>query len=58
MDKADYLDQMFFRSGKITEEGQTLINKIDAYRKNVVGLIEDPTIRAEVEEKFSTEEIL
>jgi len=57
MDKADYLDQMFFRSGKITEEGQTLINKIDAYRKNVVGLIEDPTIRAEVEEKFSTEEI-
>lgn len=57
MDKPDYLDQLWFKNGKITDDGQTLMNKINSYRQGVLDAIEDPTLEKEVKKKFNTDPV-
>jgi gliding motility-associated protein GldM len=57
MDKSNYLDQRWFKSGKISDDGQKLVNKIDSYRNGVLNVVEDPTLRKEVKTKFDTDPV-
>lgn len=60
-DQSGFTDRMFFVSGNLTEEGQTFVNKVDSYRENLKGLLEDhPALAGVVEDvnkKFSTEDV-
>ncbi|PKQ44513.1 type IX secretion system motor protein PorM/GldM [Confluentibacter flavum] len=60
MDKGDYLDQHFFKGGKIDKEGQEFLSKIASFRDGVTDILStidgmEPVIK-EVKDKFSTNE--
>ncbi len=56
MDKADYIDQLFFKGDQLREEGQEFLDRRIAYRKSMLSIIpeEFTTARQGVESKFST----
>ena len=56
MDKSNDLDELWYKGGKVTPEGQEFIDKMDTYRNGVVSVIgaDLPKVRAEVEKDFST----
>lgn len=60
-DQSGFTDSKFFVSGKLTDEGQEFVDKVDAYRENMLGLLEDAPalgdIISEIERKFSTEDV-
>lgn len=39
MDKADFLDQTFFKGGNYSTEGKEFVDKINAYREGVLTII-------------------
>ncbi|PZD78713.1 gliding motility protein GldM [Mesonia sp. K7] len=60
MDKGDYFDELFYRGGKVSPEGQEFLNKIKDYRTKVAAEMGDqfPVQKKQLEEKFSTEDIV
>ena len=60
MDKPDFFDRRFFNADKYKEEGQEFINKIDAYRTEMSGVIGDtlyPDIKTSINKNFSTDKV-
>ncbi|MBW2962392.1 gliding motility protein GldM [Mesonia aestuariivivens] len=58
MDNSNYFDEKFYQS-KVTKEGQEFVDKVDAYRNQMIALVGEnyPQIATELENKFSTKEI-
>ena len=61
MDKADYLDQLFFIGDKLKPEGEEFLNNIATFRDGVVEILNgDPRfaeIAEDVKKKFDTEPV-
>lgn len=61
MDKGDYLDQNFFKGGKLKPEGEEFKAKIVEFREGVLGLIEGQKgmedVVKSVKDKFNTEDV-
>ena len=61
MDKADYLDQLFFIGDKLKPEGQEFLDNIATFRDGVVDILNgDPQfaeIASDVKKKFSTDPV-
>ncbi|MBU3821242.1 gliding motility protein GldM [Flavobacteriaceae bacterium XHP0103] len=61
MDKGDYLDQHFFKGGKVDTEGQEFLDKIASFRDGVIGTLStidgmEPIIK-DVKDRFNTDEV-
>lgn len=56
MDRPDYFDEMFYKSGVLTPEAKKFQGNIEAFREGVVALIGNqyPKIAADVKKEFST----
>ncbi len=59
MDKTQYLDETYYKSGKISARGQEFLDKVDAYRNGMVALIGDtnPELAEQIKTDFSTEDV-
>ncbi|NQY06515.1 MAG: hypothetical protein HRT68_10115 [Flavobacteriaceae bacterium] len=59
MDRSDQIDEAWFNGDQITEEGQIMIDAVDAYRKAMLENLEERTLqfREDVSERFSTNKI-
>ena len=59
MDKTQYLDETYYKSGKISARGQEFLDKIDAYRNGMVALVGEtnPELANQIKMDFSTEDI-
>ena len=59
MDKTQYLDETYYKGGKVTPSGQAYLDQIDAYRNGMVALIGDDNqeLVAQIQRDFSTEDI-
>ena len=59
MDKSAQLDELFFRGGKISPEGEKFVQEINEFREGVVNIIaeENPEIAEEVRSEFTTQDI-
>lgn len=61
MDKDAYLNEKFFKGGKLTPEGQEFVNKIDNFRQSTLSLIGDTPgfddVKNNINSKFSTDPV-
>jgi gliding motility-associated protein GldM len=61
MDKGDFLDQLFFKGGKLKPEGEEFKSKIVEFREGVVGLLEGQKgmedVVKSVKDKFNTDDV-
>jgi len=61
MDKGDFLDELFFKGGKLKPEGEEFKNQIITFREGIVDLLgEDKGMEAVVQtvkEKFATDDV-
>jgi gliding motility-associated protein GldM len=61
MDKGDYLDQNFFKGGKLKPEAEEFLVKIASFRDGVAKILADEkgmkTVVKDVKEKFNTDEV-
>jgi gliding motility-associated protein GldM len=61
MDKGDYLDQNFFKGGKLKPEAEEFLAKIASFRDGVAKILADEkgmkTVVKDVKEKFNTDEV-
>ncbi|MGB8705155.1 MAG: gliding motility protein GldM [Gillisia sp.] len=59
MDRADQLDNRFFKGGKITDKGKEFVNAIDTYREGVLNVLgkDYPQVSEEVKKEFSTQPV-
>ncbi|MCB0453042.1 MAG: gliding motility protein GldM [Aequorivita sp.] len=59
MDKADYLNNLFFVGDKYKPEGQEFLDKVNGYRTAMLGVLGNdyPDIKSFVETNFSTSEV-
>jgi len=60
MDKADYLNQKWFKGGDISAEGQEFLAQIDKYRTEMLAILPAatyPSIRSSIESNFATGEV-
>jgi len=61
MDKGDFLDQLFFKGGKLKPEGEEFKSKIIEFREGVVGLLEGQKgmedVVKSVKDKFNTDDV-
>lgn len=61
MDKDAYLNEKFFKSGKLTPEGQEFIDNLNNYRQNLIATIGDTPgfdqVINDINKKFSTEPV-
>ncbi|MGB3591977.1 MAG: gliding motility protein GldM [Nonlabens sp.] len=54
MDKGDFIDQKWFESGEVTEEGQAFLNRMDEYRNEMLSIVGNkPVIKQELNETFT-----
>ncbi|MDG1038044.1 MAG: gliding motility protein GldM [Polaribacter sp.] len=59
MDKTAFLDEYFFAGDKFTKEGQEFIDRINAYRTDVSGVLgADSKFTSVVKSKFSTKPVI
>ncbi|HET8885434.1 MAG TPA: gliding motility protein GldM [Salinimicrobium sp.] len=59
MDKSNDLDELFFRGGKISPEGQEFLDKIEKFRVGVIQIMEgNQEIANDVNKRFKTEEVV
>ena len=58
MDKADFLDEKFFKTDGLKPEGQKFLDEINKYRTQLVSLLgaKDEALKKIIEERFSTGE--
>ena len=56
MDKSDYLDLYFYQKGKISENGQAFLDKINSYKSGVLSALDTlyPSVKKSVNERFDT----
>ncbi len=59
MDKTQYLDENFYKGGKVSAAGQNFLDQMDMYRNGMVALIQDTNqeLAAEISEVFNSEDI-
>lgn len=61
MDKGDYLDEHFFKGGKVDEEGQKFLDKMKNFREGVANVLADEkgmeSVIKDVNEKFNADEV-
>ncbi len=61
MDKGDYLDEHFFKGGKVDEEGKKFLAHMEGFREGVAKVLAGESgmesVIKEVKEKFSTDEV-
>lgn len=55
MDKADFLDDKFFKGDKISPEGANFVNKINIYKTEVGKLV--PSLASKINSVFSTDDV-
>ncbi len=60
MDQPSFLNEEYYKGGKLTEAGQEFLTQMDTYREAMVALIGDtnPTISAQINKDFDTSEII
>jgi len=60
MDKSQYLDEKYYKGGKMTEAGQTFIAEMDKYRNGMVALIGDKNkeLVDQIKADFSTDDVV
>ncbi|HLW14833.1 MAG TPA: gliding motility protein GldM [Flavobacteriaceae bacterium] len=60
-DQSGFTDRKFFVSGKLTDEGQEFVDKVDTYRTDMKALLQDAPqlqdIIDDIDKKFSTEDV-
>ncbi|WP_147678651.1 type IX secretion system motor protein PorM/GldM [Algibacter pacificus] len=61
MDKGDFLDEYFFKGGKLKPEGEAFKNQIITFREGIVNLLGDDkgmeAVLKTVKEKFATDDV-
>jgi len=59
MDKTQYLDEVFYKGGKVSSEGQKFLDQVDAYRNGMVALIggSNKELADQIAMDFSTADI-
>lgn len=59
MDKTQYLDETYYKSGKVSAEGQKFLDQMDTYRNGMVALLgkTNKDLANQVAKDFSTEDI-
>ena len=57
MDKSKFLDELFFKGGKITEAGKEFVAKIDGFRNEAVSALEGTEVADVVATRFSTAKV-
>jgi len=59
MDKTQYLDETYFKGGKIQPEGQAYLDHIDTYRNEMLALIgkDNPKLAEQIKTDFSTADV-
>ena len=59
MDKTQYLDETYYKGGKVSPEGQKFLDQVDAYRNGMTALIgeSNPELAQQISTDFSTAEI-
>ncbi|CAM1342297.1 type IX secretion system motor protein PorM/GldM [Tenacibaculum aestuarii] len=55
MDKSKFLDELFFKGGKISKAGQEFVAKIDAFRNDAVTALEGTEVAGVIAARFSTD---
>ncbi|WP_298330557.1 gliding motility protein GldM [uncultured Dokdonia sp.] len=59
MDKSNFLDERFYKGGKITPEGQNFLDEMAKYRDGMVKLAGDnKSLVAQINEDFSTSDVV
>ncbi|MDO7174112.1 gliding motility protein GldM [Mariniflexile sp. AS56] len=62
MDKGDYLDENFFKGGKLKPAGEEFLAQMEAYRNGVATILADESgmqsVVKDVKEKFNTDDVV
>ncbi len=58
MDKSKFLDEYFFKGGKVSEKGKEFVAKIDSFRNQVAELAEGTEIEDVVNTRFNTNDVV
>ena len=59
MDKTQFLDERYYKSGKISKEGKAFLDAMDKYRNGMLPLLEgNDALSNQVAEDFKTEDIV
>lgn len=59
MDKSNYLDEKYYKGGKITPAGQKFLDEMTAYREGMLKLAGDnEALASQIKEDFSTDDIV
>ncbi len=59
MDKSNFLDERYYKGGKITPEGQKFLDEMDTYREGMLKLVGDNEALAnQIQNDFSTADIV
>ena len=60
MDQPTFLNELYYKGGKLTEAGQEFLTQMDTYREAMVALLGDsnPTLSAQINNVFDTSIIL
>lgn len=58
MDKTQFLDERYYKSGKVSKEGKKFLDEMDKYRNGMLALVGDnQSLIAQINEDFKTESI-
>lgn len=57
MDKGDFLDVKFLKGGKVTPAGQEFLDQMNTYRKDMIAVVDDPSITTVLKSKFTPSEV-
>lgn len=57
MDKSKFLDELFFKGGKISKKGQEFVAKIDAFRNDAVTALEGTEVAGVIAARFNTDKV-
>lgn len=57
MDKSKFLDELFFKGGKITEAGKEFVAKIDGFRNEATTALEGSEVADVIQSRFSTADV-
>lgn len=57
MDKSKFLDELFFKGGKVTSEGKEFVDKIDAFRNDAIAALEGSEVAEVIATRFNTNDV-
>lgn len=60
MDKSNFLDEYYYKGGKLTDAGQEYLSKMDTYRNGMLALTSEnnPILSEQIKSDFSTDPIV